>query len=55
MKPEDLKRTGRIGVRAVTMAMLLQDWARHDSEHIAEMTHLTVFRRRVRAPSQTPY
>jgi hypothetical protein len=44
MQPADLKRTGRIGMRVVTMEMLLQDWMRHDSEHLAEMTHLTVFR-----------
>jgi hypothetical protein len=34
-----------VGTRAVSLETLLQDWARHDSEHLAEMTHLTVFRR----------
>jgi hypothetical protein len=40
----DLKRYGRVGTRAVSLETLLQDWVRHDSEHLAEMTHLTVFR-----------
>jgi len=41
----DVKRYGRVGTRAVSLETLLQDWARHDSEHLAEMTHLTAFRR----------
>ncbi|MBV8546598.1 MAG: DinB family protein [Acidobacteria bacterium] len=40
----DLKRYGRVGERAVSLETLLQDWTRHDSEHLAEMTHLTVSR-----------
>jgi hypothetical protein len=44
MEPADLKRIGHIGVRPVTLEMLLEQWIRHDSEHLAEMTHLTVFR-----------
>src|SRR3954447_8130959 len=40
----DLKRYGQVGARAVSIETLLEDWARHDSEHLAEMTHLTVFR-----------
>jgi len=40
----DLKRYGRVGTRAVSLETLLQDWARHDSEHLAEMTHLSVLR-----------
>jgi hypothetical protein len=40
----DLERYGRVGTRAVSIELLLEDWARHDSEHLAEMTHLTVFR-----------
>ena len=45
IEPEDLKRTGEIiGVCYVTLELLLEQWTRHDSEHLAEMTHLTVFR-----------
>jgi hypothetical protein len=42
----DPQRFGRVGTRAVSLETLLQDWTRHDSEHLAEMTHLTVFRQR---------
>jgi hypothetical protein len=37
----DLKRYGRVGTRAVSLETLLQDWTRHDSEHLAEMTHVS--------------
>ncbi|MEA2413554.1 MAG: hypothetical protein QOI58_211 [Thermoanaerobaculia bacterium] len=38
--PTDLERTGRIGMRAFTLELLLLEWTRHDSEHLAEMTHV---------------
>jgi hypothetical protein len=41
----DLERYGQVGTRAISIESLLQDWARHDSEHLAEMTHLSLFRR----------
>ncbi|HEV7425979.1 MAG TPA: DinB family protein [Thermoanaerobaculia bacterium] len=44
MAPELLERTARIGVRAMSLKGMLQDWIRHDSEHVAEMTHLAIFR-----------
>jgi hypothetical protein len=37
----DLKRYGRVGTHAISVETLLQDWTRHDSEHLAEMTHLS--------------
>src|SRR3954452_23940392 len=40
----DVERYGQVGTRAVSIDTLLEDWARHDSEHLAEMTHLTVVR-----------
>jgi hypothetical protein len=44
MAPEQLKHGARIGVRPVSLESMLQDWIRHDSEHVAEMTHLAIFR-----------
>lgn len=41
----DLERYGRVGTRAVSLETLLMDWVRHDSEHLAEMTHLNNLRR----------
>lgn len=39
--PADFKRIGElVGVRHFTLQMLLEHWTRHDSEHLAEMTHL---------------
>jgi hypothetical protein len=39
--PADLQRIGElVGVRHFTLQMLLEHWTRHDSEHLAEMTHL---------------
>ncbi|SRR5216684_4847263 len=39
--PADFKRIGELeGVRHFTLQMLLEHWSRHDSEHLAEMTHL---------------
>jgi hypothetical protein len=38
--PENFKSYGRVGTRAVSLERLLQDWTRHDSEHLAEMVHL---------------
>jgi hypothetical protein len=41
IEPADLKRAGEItGVHHFTLESLLQQWSRHDSEHLAEMTHL---------------
>src|SRR3954453_3650581 len=37
----DVKRYGRGGTRAVSVESLLEDWMRHDSEHVAEMTHVS--------------
>ena len=43
--PADLKRTGElVGVRHVTLELLLEEWTRHDSQHLAEMTHLRTLR-----------
>jgi hypothetical protein len=39
--PADLKRAGVVGTHAVTLEFLLQQWTRHDSEHLAEMTHVS--------------
>jgi len=44
IEPADLERIGVIGEHPVTLERLLEQWTRHDSEHLAEMTHLSVFR-----------
>ncbi|HEV7573589.1 MAG TPA: DinB family protein [Thermoanaerobaculia bacterium] len=44
IEPADLQRTGEVGAHPVSLELLLEQWARHDSEHLAEMTHLSVFR-----------
>ena len=42
IEPADFERTGEItGVRHFTLESLLQQWTRHDSEHLAEMTHVS--------------
>jgi hypothetical protein len=47
LDPADLERTGEIiGVRSVTLKLLLEQWRWHDTEHLAEMTRLSVFRYR---------
>ena len=39
--PADLERTGELGgVGRVTLQELLERWAQHDSEHLAEMSRL---------------
>jgi len=39
--PADLKRVGQVGTHAVSLETLLQQWIRHDREHLAEMTHVS--------------